>query len=93
MLPILLQLTTRNKHSKCQEFNDSHYILYNCLCSTFKGEQAISMNRYMVAQMAEWATTKDRKVPVSIPAWIQRDFASKYMAYLFCIFEADDHDV
>ena len=33
----------------------------------------------MVAQMAKWAT-QDPKVPCLIPAWIQWDFASKYMA-------------
>ena len=37
--------------------------------------------------------TQDRKISGSIPAWIQCDFASKYKAYLFRIFVADDHDV
>ena len=39
-------------------------------------------NRSMVAQMAERAT-QDGEFPGSIPAWIQLDFASKYMAYFF----------
>ena len=46
----------------------------------------------MVAQMAEQAT-QDQKVTGSIPACIQRDFASKYTAYLFHIFVTDDHHV
>ena len=45
-----------------------------------------------VAQMAEQAT-RDQKVPVSIPAWIQWDFASKYKADLFRRIMADDQDV
>ena len=42
--------------------------------------------------MAERAT-QDKKVPGSVPAWIQRDFALKYTAYLFPIFVADDHNI
>ena len=48
--------------------------------------------RSTIAQMADRATW-DWKVPGSIPAWIQWDFASKYTACLFCIFMADGYDI
>ena len=44
----------------------------------------LTLNRSMVAQMTERATG-DIKVPGLIPSWIQWDFASKYMFFIYLL--------